>query len=683
MMKGKVDPLMRDRIALKRRESYDRIAAKLNSNGVDVSVAGAATLFDKKRKPHLEKFLEKESVEVKDMATYLYEESCRKVDQARLKGANTIRHCPFTIRLSALLARKLGQSDGLHELLCKTFRLPTLPTVRKYSSPGAHEPDGIQYEALQKRSEEFASKKPDAGSRDWSRFGSLAFDAMYTRDGVVQDYHTLEVVGLTNDYFNEDIVKSQLGALSDQANADAEDENANDDDASPIEDSADTNQAAVIATSTTNSSNNEPTKVAVSASKTKSDFGADNYPSVGKQFLAFYFTTLDSTFKMQFMAARYSVASLDGDFMGSKIDEVIVALAMHGFIVVMTGGDGAAENRFALKARAYISAKDFFATYKETLADFIDYDIVGIMPDLPLAFHHPVHTDILIFVGGDMPHAIKKFVNALEVSGWPSHSRNLRFRGQKLSLQMIERCWVKSGDASIDKVTLRKYKKSHDHFNRDSYSRLCVWLAVNIPSQDSIKCIKDNCDKDLGGMKVYGPLVEVLESLDRLIDIVNCTRMNGVKYKGCEPIDHPLHPHIFELLSTVKLLTEWKDDCGGFTDEFLADSTYEDFCWTILSIVGVAFCYLDGLDRSMYQGRTGSDICEHLFSLLRSGNPNPNLGACRNAASKSNSGMDSFLFRTRSKSNSSGAKRKPEDFLRPMPKKSRLSGKDSFWDLES
>jgi hypothetical protein len=300
---------------------------------------------------------------------------------------------------------------------------------------------------------------------------------------------------------------------------------------------------------------------------------------------------------------------------------------------------------------------------------------------LVLAFPHPLFgDDILVFVGGDMPHCIKKLVNTLEKSGWAKHARNLRRNGKKMSLQMIERCWMASGDGYIDRPGLRKYRKGTQHFQKDSYSRLRVHLSIQITSQDSIQIIDDNCEK-VGGKDLYAPLRELLDKMDRLVDIINCTRMNGTRFKGCEPIDAPSHPHVLELLNIAAYLEDWRKECGGFTNEFITRETFEDLCWTIFGIVGVALFYLkEDKSRVMYQRRSGSDICEHHFSLIRSGSVNPTIDTCRQASARSNSATDSFLFRTNSKANSGGAKRSPEEYLRPLAKKEK---REDFWDIGS
>ena len=310
-------------------------------------------------------------------------------------------------------------------------------------------------------------------------------------------------------------------------------------------------------------------------------------------------------------------------------------------------------------------------------------EFIASLPDLPMAFPHPLFgDDIRIFIGGDMPHCIKKLVNTLEKSGWKNHSRNLRKNGKKLSLQMIQRCWEASGDNLITTGSLRKYRKGIQHFLKDSYSRLNVPLSVQITSLDSIEIINDNCEKPgIGGKDLYAPLAELLEKMDRFIDIVNCTRMNGSRHKGCEPIDAPSHKHVRELLDTAVYLEEWRVECGGFTDQFITKETFEDLCWTIFGIVGVALTYLkEDKSRVMYQQRSGSDVCEHHFSMFRSGNVNPTIDACRQASAKSNSAIDTHLFRVNSKANSGGAKRKSGDYFQPVHKKNR---NDQYWDLDS
>jgi len=674
MKKGKIHPLIHDRRNRQKQESYERIRARVLANGVEVDVKAAGEVYDK-AKPHLAKFLSNESVSTQDLSTYLFDEAHRKVTQARVSGRSTIRHCPVFIRLSMAVMRAMGQAGGLYDLMAKSFGLASRQTLSKYGSPGAHDPDGIQHDTLCQRQAKFDAKFPGADMMHWSRKGILAFDAMYHRDGLCLDYHTLEVVGYTEEFWSESVVRSQLKNLAAQADSDAGDD------------------AATATTGPGDAGGDTATAVAVADADQSAKASADDeedeshgFPGLGKQYLVFYFTTWDKDYKSSFLAARYSLRSISGDTMLDKINEVTIGLALYGFIVTSTGEDGASENRSALKALGTISVKEYFKNHapksaKEKLGPDI-WAVLEAMPDVPMAYRHPIYDEVLIFIGGDMPHCIKKVVNTLERSGWAHHDRNLRRNGQKMSLKMLEKCWVASGESSLDGgVSLRKYVKSWQHFIKCSYSRLRVSLSVQITSQDSVKCIKDNCDKDLGGLELYSPLIELLEKMDRLIDIINCTRMNRGSFKGCEPINEPFHKHVIELLNILKYLYEWKKECGGYTHKFLTQETYEDLQWTILGVIGNAMHYLDE-DKScaMYQARSGSDVCEHAFSLIRSKNVNPTAAACRQASARSSSASDAHLFRFQSGANSGGCKRKATDYLAPVPKKSKMDN-GGYWNL--
>ena len=47
-----------------------------------------------------------------------------------------------------------------------------------------------------------------------------------------------------------------------------------------------------------------------------------------------------------------------------------------------------------------------------------------------IAFIHPKRSDILIFIGGDMPHIVKRMVNVLESSSEENSKRNLEYNGE-------------------------------------------------------------------------------------------------------------------------------------------------------------------------------------------------------------------------------------------------------------
>jgi hypothetical protein len=80
--------------------------------------------------------------------------------------------------------------------------------------------------------------------------------------------------------------------------------------------------------------------------------------------------------------------------------------------------------------------------------------------DKKIAFNHPTHDGIIVFIWSDMPHWTKKLVNALERMDFPDSDTNLNFEGQPLSLQM------QMGQASVQTSSERS------NFEKDSYSRM-------------------------------------------------------------------------------------------------------------------------------------------------------------------------------------------------------------------
>jgi hypothetical protein len=128
-----------------------------------------------------------------------------------------------------------------------------------------------------------------------------------------------------------------------------------------------------------------------------------------------------------------------------------------------------------------------------------------------------------------------------------------------------------------------------------------------------------------------------------------------------QKINHPKHEHIIELFDVLRIVKEWKRECGGFNKKFLTRQTYEDLQWVVYGIAGVASCYLkeDG-SVALDQGRLGSGIMEHFFSMMRDDNSNPNLGQANLAAGKIgsvNAMYQGGMFRSkRAGNNSSGAK---------------------------
>jgi hypothetical protein len=242
--------------------------------------------------------------------------------------------------------------------------------------------------------------------------------------------------------------------------------------------------------------------------------------------------------------------------------------------------------------------------------------------DHPTAFPHPCDHNKLVFIGGEMPHWAKKFVNRLERTSSSKNNVSLTFRDQPLSLDMIKDAWLwdDEGFSAVRKTVL-----TEDHFYKNAYSRMRVHLAVQVLSTSVVQLIERYVKDPLiqaqhngDSEKLYAPLKTLISSCDRLVDICNA---NGKK--ECEYIDSPDHFHIKELRDILQLFHEWKESCKS-KDEFITKESYEDLCWLVYGLEGVAKEYLkQDKSRRMMQRRGGSDCCENEFASFRQANCNP------------------------------------------------------------
>ena len=95
--------------------------------------------------------------------------------------------------------------------------------------------------------------------------------------------------------------------------------------------------------------------------------------------------------------------------------------------------------------------------------------------NLKIAFKHPKQKDVFIFIGGDMPHIVKRMVNVLESSSKKNNKRKLEYGGKKLNLDMLRNVWERNaGNMS----NLRTNILTDDHFIKNSYSKIIVHLAI-------------------------------------------------------------------------------------------------------------------------------------------------------------------------------------------------------------
>ena len=205
------------------------------------------------------------------------------------------------------------------------------------------------------------------------------------------------------------------------------------------------------------------------------------------------------------VVARYACGDgISSNFILNCVSKITVALYRYGLIVNNVVGDGATENRTACRRLATL-------TVEEVIGDFFTPSQKNILPmDFKIAYRHPIQDDVIIFIGGDMPHLIKKIANAFENSG-VQPSRDLEFGGEKMSLLMMRKIWKCDSGRKGD---LRTNILTEDHFKKNAYSRMRVHLAVQIFSTSMSLMIKAHAEK-CGGVEKHMPLLRIVEKLDR------------------------------------------------------------------------------------------------------------------------------------------------------------------------
>lgn len=134
---------------------------------------------------------------------------------------------------------------------------------------------------------------------------------------------------------------------------------------------------------------------------------------------------------------------------------------------------------------------------------------------LCIAFLHPCDSSVKIFIGGEIPHWVwvKTFVDQLEASFLLKNKVSLRFRGRKLSLNMIKKAWLwdREGLGATRKTVL-----TEDYFHKNAYSRMRVHLAVQVVSQSVVHLINRYAAAN-DTVEEYSLLKDVILACDRLV----------------------------------------------------------------------------------------------------------------------------------------------------------------------
>jgi hypothetical protein len=608
-----------------------------------------------------QEFSESNEVTHKELAEYVWKEFTLLAEIAKKHGKKACRPSPIVYKLAMELYAKLG--TGRYTMLSNIIPLPSDRSVQARLSKGCNETDGVLNNNIKDMEELFTNAYGDSvPDTDFRRMVSLALDSTTINDGLVSNMHTGHIVG--------------IGADDPSAGMDGF--------ASAIRGMVRTLESNNIVGNDDDTGDDcEP--VALKALEAL----MPSSPLLAKHYMTYIVQSLSETGRLfKTTVARYGFNGLNAPKVENTIRETIDTLACHGFLCAAIGLDGATENR-----------KTIHAMCDRTVGDLIDSNIFpdewrdnsNIPKELQIAMVHPWHPDVLIFIHGDMPHAIKKFVNALESSSSKS-KRDLKFRGQPLSLEMSHAMYLRQ-QANVGETALSSTRLCADAFSKNCENRMTAWLAFKITSKSMIATIENNCNTE-EEKATYGPLVEILGYLDKFIDIINAK-----KSKGFSSIDRSDHPYLDDLLKVVTVLTEWKHEAGTNKLHFLPMSTYEDLMLANLSTIGLAKLYLPTTEQltvdstsvdcsdcsslierpykylKLATGRLGSDVCEHRFGDAKSRGAHDKLSFDQSTG-RADAVSGCRAFNMKDSGNAGGAKIDPKELTADLPTTNGIKKKE-------
>ena len=124
-------------------------------------------------------------------------------------------------------------------------------------------------------------------------------------------------------------------------------------------------------------------------------------------------------------------------------------------------------------------------------------------------------------------------MNAFDRSSKPRKKTSLKFCGKQISLEIVKNMWEASsdGDGSSTINIFRKF--SRDHFEKNAFNQMRVYLAAQITSMTTVELLSN--DKLLDTCKYkkddVAPMIKIISKLDEMIDIMNAKGMHRNKTK--------------------------------------------------------------------------------------------------------------------------------------------------------
>jgi hypothetical protein len=369
----------------------------------------------------------------------------------------------------------------------------------------------------------------------------------------------------------------------------------------------------------------------------------DSMENIAGHHLVWKYTTVDPDIKFSLVVAREDCESLKAARLEGTLMSLLLALYAHGLDICSLCGDGATENVQLFKSLCTKTIVEWLSD--DTMREFDKLGLLDEEAAMNVIFINP-STGKPIFVIEDMPHVVKRLVNAMERSSKKKEKRNLRYEKNRypIDLRMIQGVWQALGGG---KFHLSECKLGWQHFLKDAYSRMNVSLSVQVLSDTVVLMItKAQADPDIKlPMREfhYDKLKELARHVNSLVDIINgrSTEKNIFRADFKPETAEDIQKKLIEIL---KWFSDWRgsvfSEGNNLTEwNFLSDQTWNGLKRMILGYVGLLAFYVTTMKFTISPRRTLSDTVENHFAALRQGEASDGLTAskCRSGAVKSTS----------------------------------------------
>ena len=307
----------------------------------------------------------------------------------------------------------------------------------------------------------------------------------------------------------------------------------------------------------------------------------ENMENIAKHFLVLKAIGCHPDVSCSMVIARESCCTINPLRLRRLNDATINNLNVYNVGIASVTGDGASENITFNEISCTVRLGDFITTNtrslfeKYHLKEYLDYKAAKIDP----------YTGDLIFFMEDMPHVVKRLVNALYDSSKESTTRNLHHGDHCMNLRMIEQVWEKTGGTSQGVHTTHL---TGAHFDKDNFSKMRVYLCVQVVSGSVLRMFESAFDDPITTAQLpfqkdeYAPLLHFITHVNNFVDILN--GRGGKHFTPTEGL-----PIIESLLKIFEWFDRWKklNESSNLSEKnFLAKQTWEGLERIICCYVG-------------------------------------------------------------------------------------------------